>query len=93
MSKNLTLSLFFYQAPPKYEFKYAVADPKTGDKKEQYETREGDAVKGEYSLYEPDGTRRIVKYYADKKIGFNAEVRREGKGAILAGPAPKLYGY
>lgn len=80
------------QAPPKYEFKYGVADPKTGDKKSQYETRDGDAVKGEYSLVEPDGTIRIVKYYADKKTGFNAEVIKEGKPIYQAGPAPKAYG-
>lgn len=35
-------------------------------------------MKGEYSLIEPDGSRRIVKYYADKKNGFNAQVIREG---------------
>lgn len=67
------------QAPPRYEFKYGVRDPKTGDKKDQYETREGDAVKGEYSLYEPDGSRRIVRYRADKKTGFVAEVILERK--------------
>lgn len=55
-----------------------MSDPKTGDKKEQYETRDGDAVKGEYSLIEPDGSRRIVKYYADKLNGFNAQVIKEG---------------
>lgn len=82
---------YFLQAPPKYEFKYGVEDPKTGDKKSQYETREGDLVKGEYRLAEPDGTIRIVKYVADKKTGFNAEVIKEGKAYIKAGPAPKPY--
>lgn len=85
--------MFYFQSPPKYEFKYGVADPKTGDKKSQIETRDGDAVKGEYSLLEPDGTIRIVKYYADKKNGFNAQVIKEGKPYIQPGPGPKYGGY
>lgn len=68
-----------FQAPPKYEFKYIVTDPKTGDQKEQEETRVGDVVKGQYSLAEPDGTIRVVKYTADKVNGFNAIVERVGK--------------
>nr|XP_049702840.1 cuticle protein 19 [Helicoverpa armigera] len=67
-----------YYSHPKYEFAYKVEDPHTGDKKSQHEARDGDVVKGVYSLHEPDGTIRIVEYYADKKTGFNANVRREG---------------
>lgn len=59
-----------YYAPPKYEFKYGVTDPKTGDQKEQSEVRLGDVVKGQYSLAEPDGTIRVVKYTADKVNDF-----------------------
>nr|XP_022911386.1 adult-specific cuticular protein ACP-20-like [Onthophagus taurus] len=66
-------------APAKYEYNYGVADPKTGDKKEQWEERVKDRVVGQYSLVEPDGTRRIVKYEADDKNGFNAKVIREGE--------------
>lgn len=40
--------------------------------------RVGDVVKGQYSLAEPDGTIRIVKYTADKHNGFNAVVTRVG---------------
>lgn len=67
------------QAPPKYEFSYGVTDHKTGDIKYQKETRNGDVVQGEYSLIEPDGTIRTVKYTADKKNGFNAVVTRSKK--------------
>lgn len=66
------------QTIPKYEYKYEVHDPKTGDIKEQKEERYGDKVKGEYSLKEPDGTVRVVKYEADKENGFNAKVERQG---------------
>lgn len=43
--------------------------------------RNGDVVKGEYSLVEPDGTIRIVKYTADDHNGFNAIVQRVGHAA------------
>ncbi|KAB0798058.1 hypothetical protein PPYR_09051 [Photinus pyralis] len=67
-----------YYAHPKYEFNYGVADGHTGDHKSQHEVRDGDAVHGEYSLHEADGTIRTVKYTADHKNGFNAEVIRSG---------------
>nr|XP_023022767.1 adult-specific cuticular protein ACP-20-like [Leptinotarsa decemlineata]AYA49919.1 cuticular protein 101 [Leptinotarsa decemlineata] len=70
-----------YSAPAHYEFKYGVEDPHTGDKKQQSETRVGDSVKGEYSLAEPDGTVRVVKYTADPHNGFNAVVSRVGHAA------------
>ncbi|XP_073843702.1 uncharacterized protein [Musca autumnalis] len=63
---------------PKYEFKYGVKDPKTGDVKEQWEERDGDKVKGGYTMKEADGTTRIVEYHADKHSGFNAVVKNIG---------------
>ncbi|XP_026739895.1 cuticle protein 19-like [Trichoplusia ni] len=67
-----------YYSHPKYSFDYSVADPHTGDHKTQWESRDGDVVKGAYSLAEPDGTTRIVEYTADKHNGFNAVVKRIG---------------
>ncbi|XP_031329406.1 cuticle protein 19-like [Photinus pyralis] len=67
-----------HHSHPKYEFKYGVADPHTKDFHNQHEVRDGDVVKGEYSLHEPDGTVRTVKYSADHKSGFNAEVIKSG---------------
>ncbi|XP_037299062.1 histidine-rich glycoprotein [Manduca sexta] len=64
-----------YYSHPKYEFEYQIKDPHTGDSKFQHEARDGDHVKGIYSLHEPDGSIRTVKYAADKKSGFNAEVQ------------------
>ncbi|XP_046392108.1 cuticle protein 7-like [Ischnura elegans] len=68
-----------YYAHPKYNFDYGVSDHKTGDQKNQWETRDGDVVKGAYSLHEADGTVRVVEYTADKHNGFNAVVKRQGK--------------
>ncbi|CAB0004811.1 unnamed protein product [Nesidiocoris tenuis] len=67
-----------FQAHPKYEFEYKVHDPHTGDIKEQKEHRDGDVVKGFYSLKEADGTTREVHYHSDKHSGFNAEVKKIG---------------
>lgn len=65
-------------AYPKYKFEYGVKDPRTGDHKSQWEIRDGDVVKGEYTLDEADGTKRIVEYKADSKHGFNAIVKKIG---------------
>lgn len=67
---------FFSQAPPKYSFKYGVNDYHTGDIKSQQESRDGDVVKGQYSVVEPDGSIRTVEYTADKHSGFNAVVHK-----------------
>jgi Insect cuticle protein len=67
-----------YYAYPKYKFEYGVKDPKTGDHKSQWETRDGDVVKGEYTLDEADGTKRVVSYHADGKSGFHAIVKKIG---------------
>ncbi|KAI5644716.1 insect cuticle protein domain-containing protein [Phthorimaea operculella] len=74
-----------YHAHPKYAFDYSVKDPHTGDDKQHWETRDGDKVKGSYTLTETDGTKRVVEYEADDKNGFNAVVHKIGH--------PKRYGY
>lgn len=66
-----------YDPYPQYTYAYDVQDTLTGDAKSQHESREGDIVRGSYSLIEADGTRRIVEYTADSVNGFNAVVRRE----------------
>ncbi|XP_058828665.1 adult-specific cuticular protein ACP-20-like [Topomyia yanbarensis] len=67
-----------YYSYPKYKYEYGVKDYHTGDHKSQWEVRDGDVVKGEYTLDEPDGTKRIVEYYADDKNGFEAKVKNIG---------------
>lgn len=56
-------------AYPKYSFNYGIKDPHTGDIKSQAEERDGDVVKGHYSLVEPDGSVRTVHYTADDHNG------------------------
>ncbi|XP_073841457.1 uncharacterized protein [Musca autumnalis] len=67
-----------YYSHPSYEFGYGVKDLKTGDIKDQWEERDGDHVKGSYTLKEADGTTRVVDYHADGHHGFNAVVKKLG---------------
>ncbi|XP_055846163.1 cuticle protein 18.6 [Episyrphus balteatus] len=69
---------------PQYRFAYDVQDTLTGDSKTQEESRDGDVVRGSYSLIEPDGSRRIVSYYADDISGFNAVVQKDVPVAAVA---------
>lgn len=61
---------------PQYAFAYNVQDAITGDSKSQQEIRDGDVVKGSYSVLDPDGALRTVFYTADSINGFNAVVQR-----------------
>ena len=79
-----------YYAHPKYSYNYGVADGVTGDHKTQHESRDGDVVKGSYSVAEPDGTLRVVEYSADDHNGFNAVVKKIGH-AVHAAPAPIVH--
>ncbi|KAJ1531919.1 hypothetical protein ONE63_000561 [Megalurothrips usitatus] len=64
----------FFDNNPQYDFAYRIHDEETGDAKGQTEERRGDAVHGSYSVVDPDGTLRVVKYTADDEHGFNAVV-------------------
>ncbi|XP_064556518.1 larval cuticle protein A3A [Drosophila montana] len=66
-----------YDPHPQYRFSYGVDDKLTGDSKGQVEERDGDVVRGEYSLVDADGYKRTVQYTADPVNGFNAVVNRE----------------
>ncbi|CAH2075417.1 unnamed protein product, partial [Iphiclides podalirius] len=76
-------------AYPRYDFSYSVADGHTGDNKSQQESRDGDAVHGEYSLQEADGSVRRVQYTADDHNGFNAVVSNSAPARHVA-PAPVI---
>ncbi|XP_011311212.1 cuticle protein 21-like [Fopius arisanus] len=65
-----------HQEYPRYSFNYGVLDGYTGDTKSAWEERDGDTVKGEYSVVEADGSIRTVTYTADDINGFNAVVSK-----------------
>uniref|UniRef100_A0A6P7G750 Cuticle protein 19-like n=1 Tax=Diabrotica virgifera virgifera TaxID=50390 RepID=A0A6P7G750_DIAVI len=76
---------------PKYEFAYGVNDPHTGDHKSQHEERDGDVVKGYYTVADPDGTLRTVHYTADDHNGFNAIVEKDGHSIYPQPVVEKVY--
>ncbi|XP_017771438.1 PREDICTED: cuticle protein-like, partial [Nicrophorus vespilloides] len=86
---------------PQYSYQYGVQDAHTGDVKNQHEERDGDIVKGYYTLVQPDGVTRTVHYSADSHNGFNAEVEYKGepivqkavvaKTIVAAAPVYKAY--
>jgi len=71
---------------PQYQYGYHVSDALTGDQKSHTESRDGDVVKGQYSLVEPDGSVRVVSYTADDVHGFNAIVERQGAKVVAKAP-------
>lgn len=75
---------------PQYDYTYSVHDQITGDQKSHRESRLGDTTQGEYSLVDPDGFLRTVKYIADHN-GFNAVVsRQQGYAQPVSVIAPKF---
>lgn len=69
------MTFHFPQAKPDYHYAYGVDDPHTGNLQNHKESRDGDVVHGEYSLVEPDGSIRLVRYTADPKNGFQVLLR------------------
>ncbi|KAG5880928.1 hypothetical protein JTB14_035149 [Gonioctena quinquepunctata] len=63
-----------YVSKPDYSFTYGVHDGESENSQTHSETREGDAVHGEYRVLQPDGLVRIVRYIADPTTGFRATV-------------------
>ncbi|XP_035786916.1 probable zinc transporter protein DDB_G0282067 [Anopheles albimanus] len=68
-----------YVAKPDYLFEYGVEDPKSKVSQSRKEHRHEDELHGEYSLHQPDGKLRTVKYSSNKHSGFQAEVLIDGK--------------
>ena len=71
-----------FDVHPQYNYGYSVSDSLTGDQKSATESRDGDVVKGQYSLVEPDGAVRTVTYTADSVNGFNAVVDRSAPTVV-----------
>ncbi|KAL1138610.1 hypothetical protein AAG570_008673 [Ranatra chinensis] len=66
---------------PRYSFEYSVQNNESGDVKKHQESREGDnvAVDRVYTITEPDGSTREVRYTADRYSGFKAVVTKIAK--------------
>ncbi|MCP3665970.1 MAG: chitin-binding domain-containing protein, partial [Gammaproteobacteria bacterium] len=75
-----------YDINPQYNFGYSIADTLTGDSKTREESRDGDVVRGSYSVADPDGRIRTVTYTADAVNGFQAKVTYDGAEGPVAIP-------
>ncbi|KDR13345.1 Pro-resilin [Zootermopsis nevadensis] len=64
-----------------YDFNYAVKDDYYGTDYSHNAISDGDVVKGEYRVLLPDGRLQIVRYTADWKTGFHADVSYEGQAS------------
>ncbi|XP_075970780.1 uncharacterized protein LOC142973109 [Anticarsia gemmatalis] len=60
-----------------YSYSYGVQDGRTGDVKTVWESRNGDTVKGHYSVVQPDGSKSSVKYSTGPKTDFQEDFQSE----------------
>ncbi|XP_017787189.1 PREDICTED: cuticle protein 8-like [Nicrophorus vespilloides] len=81
----------YADAHPQYSYEYGVQDAHTGDVKNQHEERDGDVVKGYYTLVQPDGVTRTVHYSADSHSGFNANVEYKGEPIVQKAVVAKAF--
>ncbi|XP_015608197.1 uncharacterized protein LOC107274001 [Cephus cinctus] len=61
-----------------FDFNYAVKEDAYGNDYSHNAISDGEVVRGEYRVQLPDGRVQIVRYVADWKHGFNAQVSYEG---------------
>lgn len=57
-----------------FDFAYSVNDPATANQQSHKAVSDGDVTRGEYRVALPDGRTQVVRYTADWKNGYNAEV-------------------
>lgn len=69
-----------------FDFNYAVKDDYYGTDFAHSANSNGDQVRGEYRVLLPDGRLQIVKYIADWKDGYTAEVTYQGEAKYPQGP-------
>jgi hypothetical protein len=77
-----------YDPSPSYQFGFDVKDDEFTNYQNRKESREGNVIKGSYSVVDSDGFIRTVTYTADPKEGFKAEVVREPTDIVVKFPTP-----
>ncbi|XP_013184430.1 cuticle protein 18.6 [Amyelois transitella] len=78
-----------YDPHPSYQFGFDVNDDQYTNYQNRKEQRDGDVIKGSYSVVDSDGFVRTVTYTADPKEGFKAEVSRQPTDIVVKIPTPK----
>uniref|UniRef100_A0A182X8P0 Cuticular protein RR family n=1 Tax=Anopheles quadriannulatus TaxID=34691 RepID=A0A182X8P0_ANOQN len=77
-----------YDANPSYQFGFDVKDDEFTNYQNRKEQRDGNVIKGSYSVVDSDGFIRTVTYTADPKEGFKAEVSRQPTDIVVKIPTP-----
>ncbi|ODM95793.1 Cuticle protein [Orchesella cincta] len=73
---------------PQYNFSFDIKDDELTNYQNRQEERDGQTIKGSYSVVDPDGYVRTVTYTADPKNGFQAKVTREPTDVKIKFPVP-----
>lgn len=73
---------------PNYQFGFDVKDDEFTNYQNRKEQRDGNVIKGSYSVVDSDGFIRTVTYTADPKEGFKAEVSRQPTDIVVKIPKP-----
>ncbi|XP_013134319.1 PREDICTED: pupal cuticle protein Edg-84A isoform X2 [Papilio polytes] len=81
-----------YDPHPSYQFGFDVNDDQYTNYQNRKEQRDGDVIKGSYSVVDSDGFVRTVTYTADPKEGFKAEVSRKPTDIVVKIPTPRPQG-
>ncbi|KAJ8681984.1 hypothetical protein QAD02_017776 [Eretmocerus hayati] len=78
-----------------FDFNYAVKEDAYGNDYSHNAISDGDVTRGEYRVQLPDGRTQIVRYTADWKNGFTAQVSYEGQPTFPgpSGPGGNFQGY
>jgi hypothetical protein len=74
-----------------FDFTYAVNDIDTSNDYNHKATSDGDVTRGEYRVQLPDGRTQIVRYTADWKNGYNAEVNFNRKSVLNHGNFTNIF--
>ncbi|XP_050075340.1 putative uncharacterized protein DDB_G0294196 [Anopheles maculipalpis] len=77
-----------YDPNPSYQFGFDVKDDEFTNYQNRKEQRDGNVIKGSYSVVDSDGFIRTVTYTADPKEGFKAEVSRQPTDIVVKIPTP-----
>ncbi|KAK8392541.1 hypothetical protein O3P69_014734 [Scylla paramamosain] len=75
------------EAPPKYDYNYAVKDEYSGNDFGAQEARDGYDTQGSYYVQLPDGRLQRVTYTVNGDSGFVAEVTYEGEAHLQNAPS------
>lgn len=84
----LNLLSLFLQGNSSYQFGFDVKDDEYTNYQNRKEVRDGNVIKGSYSVVDSDGFIRTVTYTADPKEGFKADVVREPTDIVVKIPTP-----